>query len=353
MDTTQTTGEPLPGPFAGQSMNCRACHLVDEQLGVAGLPGSGVRTYADFARRSPVPQREDGKLTTPRNFPPLVNASLARKGGVLFHFDGEFATMKDLIRATFTGRNFGWLPGEAQQAISHIVHIIRDDNGTGALAQQTGGAYRVVLKGTDSSIPPEFCLSAPYRMVNFDNASDEEIFDAVTGVIAAYVRSLTFSRDDNRAFNASPYDVFLAKNNLPGKPEDETALAYSRRLRALIEGLTNPQFVTPADGAFRLHQQEFVFGPDALAGLKIFLSEPETGNRAGNCIACHPAANFTDFAFHNTGATQEEYDAIHGEGQFAELVIPDLETRNGNFEQFLPPTAEHPTASGRFLSPQP
>ena len=84
MDTTQTTGEPLPGPFAGQSMNCRNCHFVDEHLGAPGLPSSGVRTYADFARRSPVPQRGDGIITTPRNSPPLVNASLARKGGVLF-----------------------------------------------------------------------------------------------------------------------------------------------------------------------------------------------------------------------------------------------------------------------------
>jgi hypothetical protein len=40
MDTTQTTGASLPGPFAGQSMNCRNCHFVDEHLGQEGLPGS-------------------------------------------------------------------------------------------------------------------------------------------------------------------------------------------------------------------------------------------------------------------------------------------------------------------------
>src|SRR5262245_12382496 len=62
VDTSQTTGEPLPGPFAGQSINCRACHLVDEQLETSG---GGMRTYADFARRSPVPAREDGKSTAP------------------------------------------------------------------------------------------------------------------------------------------------------------------------------------------------------------------------------------------------------------------------------------------------
>src|SRR6266498_1987945 len=76
MDFTATTSNPLPGPFAGTSMNCRSCHLVDEQKGVSG---GGNRTYADFARRSPLPPRADGKLTTPRNSPPLVNASLSRR----------------------------------------------------------------------------------------------------------------------------------------------------------------------------------------------------------------------------------------------------------------------------------
>lgn len=352
MDTTQTTGALLPGPFAGQAMNCRNCHFVDEHIGQTGLPSSGVRTYADFARRSPIPQREDGKTMTPRNSPPLVNASLARKGGVLLHFDGEFPTMKDLVKGTFTGRNFGWLPGEEEQAFAHIVHLIRDDDGTGALAQQSGGRYSVVFKGMDPTIPPEFCLPSGIRLVNFDSASDEEIFDTVLELVASYVRSLTFSRDDDRAFNASPYDAFLTKNNLPSKPEDETALAYSRRLRGLIEGLTTPQFVTPADGAFQLHTQDFRFGPEELAGLKLFFAEPSESatQSVGNCIACHSAPNFTDFSFHNTGATQEEYDAIHGQGVFGALTIPDLATRNANFDEFLPPTAAHPQAKGPFLA---
>src|SRR5262245_31222099 len=45
-----TTGQSLPGPFAGYSINCRACHLVNEFQAV----GRGNRTYADYARRSPV-----------------------------------------------------------------------------------------------------------------------------------------------------------------------------------------------------------------------------------------------------------------------------------------------------------
>ena len=37
-------------PFAGMSMNCRSCHFVDEFVGISG---GGMRTYTDFAVRSP------------------------------------------------------------------------------------------------------------------------------------------------------------------------------------------------------------------------------------------------------------------------------------------------------------
>src|SRR5713101_3287777 len=83
MNLSETTGPMvgLPGPFAGLSMNCRACHLVDEHT--ATQPDF-MRTYTDFALRSPIPDRGDGKRTAPRNSPPLVIASLDRPGGMLF-----------------------------------------------------------------------------------------------------------------------------------------------------------------------------------------------------------------------------------------------------------------------------
>ena len=116
MDKTVTIGEPLPGSFAGLSINCRACHLVDEHV---ETPGGTMRTYADFARRSSVPAREDGATTATRNSPSLVNATLPRSCGLLLHFDAEFVTTAGLIEDTFTGRNFGWLPGERALAIAH------------------------------------------------------------------------------------------------------------------------------------------------------------------------------------------------------------------------------------------
>lgn len=364
MNTTATSGstQGLPGPFAGLSMNCRACHLVDEHVGTAG---GGMRTYGDFARRSPIPTRADGKISAPRNSPPLVNASLPRSVGTLFHFDGEFSTMTELTAATFTGRNFGWVPGERAQAIAHVARIVREDDGTGALAQEFGGLpLSVMLTGSGQAIPKELRLPPAFR-VNVAKASDEEIFNGVVRLVSAYVEQLVFSQDDAGHFNLSPFDVFLARNGLPQKPDhNESPLGYSRRLRSLIAGRDQAgtlQFVfgnpnTP-DGRFQFHEQEFRFGPDELAGLKMFLAEPTSlppsaqelsGGGIGNCLACHAAPTFTDFKLHNTGTAQIEYDAIHGKGQFARLLIPGLAERTGNPELYLPATHDHPAYQEPF-----
>lgn len=365
MNLTVTTGAELPGPFAGLSMNCRACHLVDEHV---GTQGGGMRTYGDFARRSPIPARvEDSHTTAPRNSPPLVNASLARTGGRLFHFDGEFSTMTGLTTATFTGRNFGWRPGEHAQAITHVARIVREDDGTGALAQEFGGLpLAAMLTGSGRPIPNEFRLPPAFR-VNVARATDQEIFDGVVRLVAAYVEQLVFSQDDAGAFNLSPYDTFLTRNGLPKKPDqNESDFDYSRRLRSLLtarqQGGTlvfvsgNPN---TADGRFQFHDQEFRFGAEELAGLMLFLAEPSTipptsaelaNGGTGNCVACHAAPNFTDFALHNTGTAQKEYDDLHGTGEFAQLVIPTLGERSANPERYLPATHTHPSYQEPFRS---
>lgn len=349
LDRTETRNRPLPGPFAGQSMNCAACHLVDQQLEEVD---GGMRTYSDFARRSPVPLREDGATHTVRNSPPLVNSSRPRPVGTLFHFDGEFPGMQELVKATYTGRNYGWLPGEQAQAIRHFAAVIRNDDGSGELAREFGGAYAVVLKGTDPVIPEALRLPETFR-IDVATASDGEIFDAVTRITAAYVEDLAFSQDERGRFNLSPYDVFLAKNGLPRKPRrHETATHYSRRLLNALNRLRHPVYVDEHDGAFAFHAQAFVFGPQELEGLKLFLTRSRPGrwnraprgSRAGNCVACHQPPDFTDFSVHNTGATQLEYDALHGTGAFNHLYIPGLKVRNQNPLAWLPATELHPDA---------
>lgn len=363
VDTVETLNAPIdPGPFKGLSMNCRACHLVDDVL---DAPRGGMRTYADFARRSPIPARADGKTVAVRNSPPLVNAALDRPGGVLFHFDAEFNSMEELVAATFTGRNFGWLPEERTQAIAHIARIVRSDNGTGDLAKEFDGTpFSVLFGGTDASIPEEFQLTAEFRKT-ISSATDQEAFDAVVKVVTAYVNGLLFSQtEDSGAPIRSPFDVFLEINGLPQAPNaNESPIDYSRRLLQLVksrESAGTLQFVTSnpnrSDGLFQFHAQPFSFGTQELAGLKMFLTEPAAltaapaelkNGKIGNCVACHAAPNFTDFKAHNTGTTQKEYDEIpgHGDGAFRNLAIPTLAARTADD---LPATEQHPAASERF-----
>jgi cytochrome c peroxidase len=333
-DVLQTMNGLIADPFAGGGINCRNCHLVDD---AKTIPGGGNRSYADFARQSPVPARDDGHTVTPRNSPPLVNSALARGRPFMLHFDGEFPSTAALVEGTFTGRNFGWLPEEKGQAVAHIASVIRGDDGTGQLAQSfDGGSYRRLLAGTDRTIPADFRLPRKFR-IDVDRASDQQILRAVARLVAAYVESLEFA-------NTSPYDRFLEKNNIPGGlKEFEQPGSYVQRLKLLLAELDAPDFVTPADGAFTLSNQLFVFGDLELQGLRIFLDK-----KRGNCVTCHPPPLFTDFLFHNTGASQENYDAMHGAGSFAALSIPSLATRKANPDAYLPATPAHPAAAEPF-----
>jgi cytochrome c peroxidase len=349
LDQSVTLTIAVPGPFAGQSMNCRVCHLFDEQNA-----NGGYRAYADFAIRSPIPDRGDGRKTTIRNSPPLANASIPRPGGFFLHFDGEFPDGVSLVKGTLTGRNFGWLASERGQALGHIAKVIREDDGSQFNGPRFGGAYRSVLSG-DVGISDAFRLPAEYRL-DVVKASDEQILETIGKLVDAYLKELRFPLDSSGEYEGSAYDLFLKKNTLPRKPApSETDIAYSRRLRGLLANLTFPAFVTADEGVFQSLTQSFTFGAKELTGLKMFLAEPdasttvETG-KAGNCITCHAAPHFTDFDFHNTGATQWEYDAIHGEGAFAKIEIPTLSQREAASNDFLPPTVIHPNAKGRFLT---
>lgn len=337
--TVRTTAGPIPGPFAGQSINCRSCHFVDD---VKDVPGGGNRSYADFARQSPIPAREDGHTTTPRNSPSLVNASLSRGRPFFLHFDGEFPDAPALVRGTLTGRNYGWLPSETAQAVAHVARIVREDDGTGALAADFGGAYRRVLAGTDPTLPAELRLGRKFR-IDVAAASDDAIVTAVSRLIAAYVGSLVFAQEDD-AFSGSPYDRFLVKNHVPAKPDEfESAVLYRARLRQHLANRDDPEFVNDEDGPFALHAHPFQFGPTELEGLRIFL-DPQRGN----CASCHIPPTFTDFGFHNTGVSEIDYDDAHGPGAFAGLPIPSQAARDADPDAYLPATAARPFAAEPF-----
>ncbi len=346
----QTLNGPLPGPFAGQSINCRSCHFVTE---FEGVQGAGNRTYADFATRSPIPRVQGTFDHTPRNAMQMVDSFTARSGPLFLHFDGEFASGEDLVIGTMTGRNFGWVPAEYAQALAHIARVIREDDGSGQLAADRldGLSYAVIFKGTDSRITSDIRLPASERL-DVSTASDMQVVNEVALCITTYMKDLLFQRDVFGRYIGSPYDNFLRVNHLPQAPlAGETKAAYNQRLYQQVLALTNPIYITPADGSFKYHNQPFRFGPLELQGLKVFLASAAAGSTAGgagNCAACHQAPDFSDFVFHNNGVSQEEYDAANGPGAFLQLAIPTNAMRLANFDAYMPVSANHPHATEAF-----
>jgi len=406
-------GVPYPGPFAGKAVNCRSCHFVEEfSKYIAGSQ----RSYADFTARSPLPDRGDGRTTTPRNARSLVDAVVPASNVILLHDDGEFASAEGLAKNTLTGREFGWLPMERKQAVTHIARVVREDNGRDELGKRYGGSYSTLLLGTSPEISSPFRLPSQFRL-NTRSASDQQILDRVAQLIGAYLKSLELERNAKGEHTGSAYDRFLLKNNLPGSPAPgESDDEYARKLSLRIEALQSPRFVMPYERSLRLHSHVFEFGELEFKGLKIFLRQGTRPNpkgqkksialalfltpvgiaflwfykgcrlgfrlvaasvavcavplvlmwmptlnaaagvestkaHSGNCITCHRAPEFTDFKFHNTGATQEDYDAMHGGGSFARLKIPSFIERQKQADRFLPPTPRHPQALGLFRLP--
>jgi hypothetical protein len=343
----------LPGPFAGSTMNCRACHLVDEQQGVAG---GGVRTYADFTTRSLIPGGDDGALMTPRNSPTLVEAARARQVPFLLHYDGEFASAEALVVGGWTGRNFGWRADEQGVALASIARVLREDDGTDAAADGVANlSYRTLLQA--EGYPAT--RIADDLTVEVDAASDTELVIAAARIVSRYLEGLAYTTDEDGRFAGSPYDRFLAKNGLPREPAaGESDLDYARRLRGALGARDDFEFVTPADGTLALHDHPFEFGPAELDGLRRFLAEPAGPSPTddevaqgglGACLSCHPPPVFTDFGFHTNGSAQAEYDGVHGAGAFVALSVPGLADRDPDVD--LPPSPAHPDALGRFRSP--
>jgi cytochrome c peroxidase len=351
VEQVYTANGVLPGPFAGQSINCRSCHFVTEFQGVAG---AGNRTYADFTTRSPIPQTIGGFTLTPRNAMQMVGSLQPHVGPTFLHFDGEFATPEDLVEATMTGRNFGWDPTQFQAALAHIASIIRGDDGSDQLAKDRTNSlsYSKLFLGADPSITSDLLIPAADR-IDVNKATDQQVLDLVAKCISTYMGDLLFSQDEFGRFIGSPYDVFLRINHLPVQPKAGQSVAqYNQDLTQAVNGLGNPVYVDGSYGSFQYHAQPFAFGPTELAGLKIFLkvanNAADGSQHAGNCVACHQPPTFTDANFHNTGVSQEEYDAVHGAGTFASLTVPSLSDRGLNYDAYLPQTTTHPNATERF-----
>jgi hypothetical protein len=284
----------------------------------------------------------------------MVGSLQPHPGPTFLHFDGEFATPEDLVKATMTGRNFGWAPDQYQQALAQIALVVRGDDGSDQLANDrtNGLSYGTLFLGTDKRITSDLLIPAADR-IDVNTATPDQIANLVAKCISTYMGDLLFSQDESGRYIGSPYDVFLRINHLPVQPNaGESIPQYNQRLYKIVQGLSSPIWVDGTYGSFQYHANPFQFGPTEFAGLKIFLNAAanavDGSQHAGNCAACHQAPNFSDFSFHNTGVSQDEYDGVHGAGAFMNLAIPSLSDRNANYDLYLPATAAHPNGSETF-----
>jgi cytochrome c peroxidase len=331
----------------GGAVSCQTCHF-------SAAKDQGPRAFCDFQARSLVPDRGDGRRTTPRNSPTLLDALEGNDGTSLLHFDGQFATADELVRETFTGRNFGWLPTERAEARRHFARVIRDDDGRSAPADAARLSYAALLRGTSPAIPAALRLPSAARM-DVGHASDEEILAGCSRLVVMFLKTLRFSRDAGGDHNGSAYDEFLAANRLPRGPRGgETAREYARRLGEQIAALRAPRYVSSGAARENTGDAAASFGELELRGARIFfrsaVGTAQTSG-AGNCAECHVPPHFTDFKFHNTGAAQDEFDAMHGAGAFERLQIPSRDERAKDHDRWLEPSSLHPNASGILFSP--
>lgn len=349
-DYVDTDRGPLKGAFAGLANNCRSCHPANEYIRQRGMRG-----YADMSARSPVERREDGMKRTLRNSPAFIDIGAQPTEYPLFHFDGEFSNLRELTVETMAGRHYGWLPGERDAALKQIVKVIREDKGLSLNQNDDGGSYASVFAG-GPEVTERLLLPERYRL-DVAKATDARILDRIGELVEVYMHSLQFARDEDGLYSGSPYDAFLAANNLPRKAEPgESPRAYSRRLLEAVERLEKPVFIDDIEREMVsfMEPKSFRFDAKAFAGMKIFLREPDPkkpgATATGNCASCHTPPSFTDLSFHNTGASQAEYDSVHGVNAFARLVIPKLRERAENPKAYLPANAAMPDAQGPFAA---
>lgn len=257
--------------------SCVSCHLFDEDP-------QGLRPFADFFNRSWISYR----TTSPqrfelRNSPALFDVALQPR----LHYDGEFATLEELVTGTFTGRPMGWLPGEQEQALAQLQAVVLQDT-----------AYRTQFKTAYG--------------VELTKLNRTEVAQHVARAVADFMRTL------NSKMNA-PYDQFVKLNGLATKPViGESTTTFAQQLLARVTELERTKMLKLPSG----------FSATALQGMKLFYS-------SGNCVTCHAPPLFTDLSYHNLGISQIEYDQVHGAGTFAALEIASATTRPAErFRQF-------------------
>lgn len=285
----------LSNPGANLAANCRTCHVPPEASG-------GARRYTDITPLSVIPANARGsKQETLRNTSTLLDVVTQDS----FNADGEFTSLRDLLAHKLTSPHMGWLPGEEDRAKDEIFALLFNDQGEDLLAE---GTYLEQFKAA--------------KEIDIESLTSTTAFDAVIDSLIDYLSTI-------RTQNTSPYDAltYLNRFNEGLSGEGDTPEALSGRIFGRIanqEGRVLIRFPN-------------VYDEEAYQGLKTFFRVIPTWSSSvvgmeeniGNCIVCHVPPKFTDEQFHNIGVTQAAYDAVHGEGEFANVALsaPSAATR--------------------------
>jgi hypothetical protein len=120
LDTIVIREQEHPSPFSGSTVSCASCHMVDQAFDMN--PG-GMRGYNDFAIRTKIPLREDGRSLTLRNTPALIGIGSKYSQNRFSHHDGEFQDHSQTVLGNFSGRNMGWLKVDSKKALKNIIKL--------------------------------------------------------------------------------------------------------------------------------------------------------------------------------------------------------------------------------------
>lgn len=287
-------------PGSDINVSCATCHVPKKNY-------KGERAFTDSVSRSIIPSRVSRRDLTLRNTPTLLDAAQA----TAFNHDGQFKSLEALIESKLLSRQYGWTPQEQQRASEEIQAMLQGDTGVAALAN---GTYAEEFKHVYES--------------DIETLNPAAAVTSVAKALASYVRTL-------KTNDTAPYDAFTYLNRLnAGFSENDTPDEFSGRVFGNLgntEGRLSVKWPKP-------------YNETAYQGLKTFYRVPGEGEtqKIGNCVACHHPAHFTDYAFHNTGVAQMEYDNLHGEGAFQKLNAD--KTKRGEAIYRSRPNKDNPQA---------
>ena len=149
VDSVETLGAPITAeaPFKGMSMNCRSCHFVDDLLTAQAVCGPTL----DFAPRSPIPARTDGKTHAPRNSHRWSTQRSTARAACSCTSTQNSTPLKISSQELYLPLA-SWASGPKP---SHIAQVIHGDDGSfdPSISWRT---FHRILHRKESAIPDEF-----------------------------------------------------------------------------------------------------------------------------------------------------------------------------------------------------